>query len=74
MRSDVDKTLCCLCCKSGPLTLYASIDRVGYCPRESVSLSVTTENLTRQILKGIRAQLISETRRFANGVQVVSHK
>ena len=67
MWSDIDKTLCCLCCESGPLTLYASVDRVGYCPGESVIISVTAENLTGRVLQGIRAQLISETRRFASG-------
>ncbi|XP_062515989.1 arrestin domain-containing protein 3-like [Corticium candelabrum] len=67
MRSENDKTLCCLCCKSGPLSLSASIDRTGYCPGDTIRVSALAENLTRRVMTGIRAQLISFTIRKENG-------
>ena len=66
-RSENDKHLCCLCCKSGPLSLQASIDRAGYCPGESVMVSASAENLTNREMQGIRAQLISVTNVVARG-------
>lgn len=67
MRSENDKMLCCLCCESGPLTLHASLDRVGYCPGESVIISASAENLTNRVVRGVRAQLIAATTRNARG-------
>jgi hypothetical protein len=67
VRSENDKHLCCLCCKSGPLSLQASIDRAGYCPGESVMVSATAENLTNREMNGIRAQLLSVTNVVARG-------
>eukprot|EP00118_Oscarella_pearsei_P017585 m.175370 g.175370 ORF g.175370 m.175370 type:complete len:464 (+) comp39127_c0_seq2:268-1659(+) len=67
MRSETQKHLCCLCCKSGPISLSASIDRVGYCPGESVIISADAENQSNRELKGIRAQLIASVTLFAHG-------
>ena len=35
-----EKTLCCLWCASGPLTLSATIDRGAFCPGESISMII----------------------------------
>ena len=67
MRSENDKHLCCLCCKSGPLSIQASIDRTGYCPGELVVVSASAENLTNREMGGMRAQLISITSVRARG-------
>ena len=34
MQGHKEKTLCCFWCVSGPISLYARIDRKGYCPGE----------------------------------------
>ena len=44
MRVEAEKTLCCLCCASGPITLNASIPKTGFCLRESFTLHVCSEN------------------------------
>ena len=67
MRSDNEKHLCCLCCKSGPLNLEASIDRAGYCPGESVTISATARNMTSRSMRGMRGRLISITTVTARG-------
>ncbi|XP_065829335.1 arrestin domain-containing protein 2-like [Oscarella lobularis] len=67
MRSENDKHLCCLCCKSGPIKLSASIDRSAYCPGESVVVSANAENLTNREMRGIRAQLIAVKTLYARG-------
>ena len=43
-RVEAEKTLCCLCCASGPITLNASIPKTGFCLRESFTLHVSIEN------------------------------
>ena len=67
MKSENDKFLGCLCCESGPLTITTSIDRAGYCPGESVMVSVSVENLTNREIRGIRLQLLSVTTLSAEG-------
>ena len=44
MRVEAEKTLCCLCCASGPITLNASMPKTGFCLRESFTLHVSIEN------------------------------
>ena len=41
---EAKKTLCCLCCASGPITLNASMPKTGFCLRESFTLHVSIEN------------------------------
>ena len=43
-RFEAEKTLCCLCCASGPITLTASVPKTGFCLRESFSLHASVEN------------------------------
>ncbi|XP_023218537.1 arrestin domain-containing protein 2-like [Centruroides sculpturatus] len=44
VENSVEKTLCCWCCTSGPITLYARTDRKGYCPGESIAITADFEN------------------------------
>lgn len=46
VESSVEKTLCCWCCTSGPISLYARTDRKGYCPGESIAITADFENLS----------------------------
>ena len=43
-RATVTKTVCCLCCASGPITLTAEIPRTGFCIGEVIPLNVHLEN------------------------------
>ena len=43
-RREVTKTICCLCCASGPITLSVEIPRTGFCIGEVIPLSVNLEN------------------------------
>ena len=52
-----DKTVCCLCCTSGPVSLTAKIDRGGYCAGESIAISVEAQNHSIIKTNRIRATL-----------------
>ena len=41
---EAEKTLCCLCCASGPIALNASMPKTGFGLRESFTLHVSIEN------------------------------
>ena len=56
LSGSTDKTLHCLWCTSGPVSLTAKIDRGGYCPGESIAVSVEAENGTNRKMS-IRATL-----------------
>ena len=41
----VEKTLCCLCCTSAPISITARIARIGYCvQQDAISVEVEIEN------------------------------
>ena len=42
-RGEEQKTLCCLCCKSDPLTLAVSTNRGGYCAGEKILVTAHLE-------------------------------
>lgn len=56
LSGSTDKTLHCLLCTSGPVSLTAKTDRGGYCPGESIAISVEAENHTNRKMS-IRATL-----------------
>ena len=58
LSSSNEKTLCCLCCTSGPISLDVSIDRAGYCPGESVAISTAAENHSNRRVTAVRATLM----------------
>nr|XP_022329071.1 arrestin domain-containing protein 17-like [Crassostrea virginica] len=43
-----DKTICCLCCKSGPITGTIKVNRIGYVPGESIYFEANIQNLSRR--------------------------
>lgn len=43
-----DKTICCLCCKSGPITGTLKVNRIGYVPGESIYFEVSIQNLSNR--------------------------
>ena len=44
VRQELRKTLCCLCCASGPIVLTIALPKIGYCIRETFPLHVSIEN------------------------------
>ena len=62
-----EKTLCCLWCASGPLTLSATIDRGAYCPGESISITTEAENHSNRRVNSVRATLKQVVGMFAGG-------
>ncbi|CAG2167073.1 unnamed protein product, partial [Oppiella nova] len=50
VENSIEKSLCCLCCTSGPIHLYARTDRTGYCPGESISITAEFENHSRRAI------------------------
>ena len=67
LSRSVEKTLCCLCCASGPVFLSVQIDRGGYCPGESIAISTEAENHTNRRVTGVRATLEQVWLLYARG-------
>ena len=57
LSSSSEKTLCCFCCASGPISLSITTDRGGYCPGESIAISAGTENHSNRRITCLRATL-----------------
>ena len=67
LSSSNEKTLCCLCCASGPLALSVSIDRGGYCPGESIAISTAAENHSNRRITAVQATLKQTVVYYARG-------
>lgn len=55
------KTLCCLCCKSGPITGKHRIDRLGYVPGEAIPIMAECINHSSRDVKMTSMQLVQVT-------------
>ena len=67
LSSSNEKTLCCLWCASGPISLSVSIDRGGYCPGESIAISTAAENHSNRRITAVRATLKQTVVYYARG-------
>ena len=74
LTSENEKLLCCCCCASGPLLLSASIDRVGYCPGEKVTIMALAENHSQREMTGLRARLVAVTNLSLTSAGVTSRE
>ena len=55
---EVEKTLCCLCCASGPIVITAHIPRTGYCiQQDSIPMEVAVENGSSREVRQIIASI-----------------
>ncbi|XP_067665042.1 arrestin domain-containing protein 3-like [Haliotis asinina] len=59
-RGSRSKTLCCLCCASGPISATFSIDRQGYVPGEEIVINAEIENLSNKRVKKSKVILMQE--------------
>jgi len=57
LSSSKEKTLCCLYCTSGPISLSVTTDRGGYCPGESIAIRAEVENHSNRGVSAVRANL-----------------
>ncbi|XP_045187225.2 arrestin domain-containing protein 3-like isoform X2 [Mercenaria mercenaria] len=53
-----EKTLCCLCCKSDPITATVMLDRTGYVPGESVVFRAEINNRSDREMTCSSAKLV----------------
>jgi len=60
-----EKTMCCLCCASGPILATARIPAGAWCPGEMVPFLVTVENHTKSVLDDVTCSLDYETYFYA---------
>ena len=67
LSSSNEKTLCCLCCTSGPISLSVKTDRGGYCPGESIAISTEAENHSNRRITSVRATLKQVVVYYAEG-------
>lgn len=67
LSSSNEKTLCCLCCASGPISLSVKTDRAGYCPGESIAISTEAENHSNRRMSRVRATLKQIVVYYARG-------
>ncbi|XP_013779873.1 arrestin domain-containing protein 3-like isoform X1 [Limulus polyphemus] len=65
VENSIEKTLCCWCCTSGPISLYAHTDRKGYCPGESIAITADFENLSSRTI--IPHATLHQTQTFIAG-------
>ena len=55
---DIQKTICCLCCASGPIVITAHIPRSGYCTvTDAIPLEVIIENGSNRNICNVAASI-----------------
>ena len=74
LSSSNEKTFCCFCCASGPISLSVKTDRGGYCPGESIAISTEAENHTNRRITSVRATLKQVVVYHARGHSCASGK
>ena len=71
----VEKTLCCLCCASGPISLTARVPRTGFCiVQDSIPFEVDIENGSNRQIRQLVAQLQKQVVYTAQGHRQYSIK
>ena len=64
----MEKTLCCLCCASGPISLTARVPRTGFCvDRDVIPFEVDIENGSNRQIRQLVAQLQKQVVYIADG-------
>lgn len=61
------KTLCCLCCRSGPITAAVRLDRTGYVPGEAIIVSGEINNSSSRKVTSTKAELYMSVQVLAVG-------
>ncbi|XP_066959876.1 arrestin domain-containing protein 1-like [Macrobrachium rosenbergii] len=66
--------MCCLWCRSGPLSLVLRVDRSGFVPGENMSINAEISNMTRVKINFSKAQIHQKITYFAQGKQKAEHR
>ena len=74
LSSSSEKTLCCLFCTSGPISLSVKTDRGGYCPGESIAISTEVENHSNRRIRSVQATLNRVVVYYAKDLRLVDNK
>ena len=53
-----EKTVCCLCCATGPVSVSASTDKRAYLPGETIYISASLDNKSNRSVHSLEAELI----------------
>jgi len=61
------KTLCCLCCRSGPIEAQVHLEHRGYVPGEALRVRAEISNGSNKIIDGTSAKLMTVVRYTAQG-------
>jgi len=69
IQRDVEKHLCLLCCRSGPVTLTARLEREGYVSGEDIPIHLTVDNLSRTQIQSVHAILMQKVTYFSGAQQ-----
>ncbi|KAK6179157.1 hypothetical protein SNE40_011577 [Patella caerulea] len=69
-----EKTLCCLCCKSGPISAVFRIDRGGFVPGEAIPINVEITNHSSRTINGSKVVFRMETLFKAQGKMKVENR
>lgn len=62
-----DRTMGCLCCVSGPLSVTVRTDRAAYCGGELMTVTVYANNQSKHRILGVELELIKDTVFVASG-------
>ncbi|CAH1407509.1 unnamed protein product [Nezara viridula] len=57
MKKEANKTFCCLCCKSGPLTLAGTIPFSGYTPAQTIVATIEVDNASNVRISAVKCKL-----------------
>ena len=70
----VQKTLCCLCCKSGPISITARMPRKGFCIGvDAIPFEVDIENGSNRRVRYLQAKLVKSVVYTAEGNHQYDH-
>jgi len=61
VRNEESKTLCCWCCRSGPITVSCWLPKSGYVPGERIIFCGQIENQSASPLHSTTVQLVEKT-------------
>lgn len=81
LQGNNTKFLCCLCCKTGPISAMFRIDRTGYVPGDAILLNAEIKNDSNRTMNSSKVRLImstayhatTKTRTVTNEVTSVRH-
>ncbi|XP_071964622.1 arrestin domain-containing protein 3-like [Antedon mediterranea] len=65
LRAEDEKTVCCLCCATGPVSISAATDKRAYLPGEFIYVSAALENKSNRSIVSLEAELIQSVNYLA---------